>query len=95
MINACTRSYDYFTLGTNNAYGQPVVSEDPKGQVRMAIYISSQSVQDNINYQDCNYVGITQAKVDDTYVIKYGDKKLKVLYVNSQGRFNQVFMVEM
>ena len=95
MINACTRSYDYLTLGTNNAYGQPVVSEDPKGQVRMAIYISSQSVQDNINYQDCNYVGITQAKVDDTYVIKYGDKKLKVLYVNSQGRFNQVFMVEM
>ena len=95
MINACTRSYDYFTLGTNNAYGQPVVSEDPKGQVRMAIYISSQSVQDNINYEDCQYVGITQAKVDDTYVIKYGNKKLKVLYVNSQGRFNQVFMVEM
>ena len=95
MINACTRSYDYFTLGTNNAYGQPVVSEDPKGQVRMAIYISSQSVQDNINYEDCQYIGITQAKVDDTYVIRYNDKKLKVLYVNSQGRFKQVFMVEM
>jgi hypothetical protein len=95
MINACTRSYDYFTLGTNNAYGQPVVSADPKGQVRMAIYISSQSVQDNINYEDCQYIGITQAKVDDTYVIRYNDKKLKVLYVNSQGRFKQVFMVEM
>ena len=95
MINACTRTYDYYTIGSNNAYGQPVVSEDPKGQVRMAIYISSQSVQDNINYEDCQYIGITQAKVDDTYVIRYNDKKLKVLYVNSQGRFNQVFMVEM
>ena len=95
MINATMRTYDYFTLGTNNAYGQPVVSEDPKGQVRMAIYISSQSVQDNINYEDCQYIGITQAKVDDTYVIRYNDKKLKVLYVNSQGRFKQVFMVEM
>ena len=95
MINACTRTYDYYTIGSNNAYGQPVVSEEPKGQVRMAIYISSQSVQDNINYQDCQYIGITQAKVDDTYVIRYNDKKLKVLYVNSQGRFNQVFMVEM
>ena len=61
----------------------------------MAINITSQSVQDNINYKDSQYVGLTHAKVDDTYVIEYGDERLKVLYVNPTGRFNQVFMSRM
>ena len=46
----------------------------------MAIYISSQSVQDNINYKDCRYVGFTNEPIDANYVIQYGDQKLKVLY---------------
>lgn len=95
MINANMRTYDYFTLGENNAYGQPAMSVEPKGTIKMAINISSQSVQDNINYKDCQYVGLTHANVNDTYVIQYGNEKLKVLYVNPKGRYKQVFMREM
>jgi hypothetical protein len=95
MITADMRIYDYFTLGANNAYGQPAMSEEPVGKIKMAINISSQSVQDNINYKDCQYIGLTQANVDDTYVIQYGNEKLKVLYVNPKGRYKQVFMREM
>ena len=93
MINTNMTTYNYFTLGDKNGYGQPTISEEPQGTIKMAIYISSQSTQDNINYQNCNYVGLTMDKsVNDKMVIQYGEKKLKVLYVNSAGRFTQVFL---
>ena len=98
MINADMRLYNYFTLGTKDIYGQrPIPSKDaePEGQVKMAINISSQSIQDNINYKDAQYVGLTHAKVDDTYIIQYGEERLKVLYVNDKGRLNQVFMAKL
>lgn len=94
MINANMRIYDYYTYGDEDAYGQPQLSEEVKGTVKMAINITSQSIQDNINYKDCNYMGLTFASVDDTYVIQYGEEKLKVQYVNTAGRYNQVFMVK-
>ena len=93
MINADMRLYEYYTYGALDAYGQETISDTPQGSIRMAIYISSQSVQDNINYLGSSYVGMTYDKgVNDSYVIKYGDEKLKVQYVNSQGRFIQVFL---
>lgn len=95
MINAKMRTYDYYTLGAKDAYGQPQmpsINDAPVGQIKMAINISSQAIQDNVNYKDCNYMGLTQAKVNDTYVIKYGNELLKVLYVNPEGRLNQVFL---
>lgn len=95
MINADMRLYDYFTFGENDAYGQPVLSADPVGKIKMAINITSQSTQDNINYLNASYVGLTQAQVNDTYVIQYGLERLKVLYVNPKGRFKQVFLARM
>lgn len=95
MINTDMRVYDFFTLGLEDEYGQrPMPSEDavPVGTVKMAINISSQSIQDNINYQNANYVGLTHANVDDTYIIQYGEERLKVLYVNPKGRLKQVYM---
>lgn len=93
MINADMRTYNYYTLGGNDEYGQQVKSTEPVGTIKMAINISSQSTQDNINYKDCSYVGLTyDNKVNDTYIIEYGEEKLKVLYVNTKGRLNQVFM---
>lgn len=95
MITAAMRIYDYFTLGAEDEYGQrtmPPADAVPTGTIKMAINISSQAVQDNINYQNANYVGLTHAKVDDTYIIQYGDERLKVLYVNPKGRLTQVFM---
>lgn len=94
MINANMRHYDYFTLGAEDAYGQPVISTEPTGTVKMAISITSQSVQDNINYSGATYMGLTHTLLDDTCVIQYGDKRLKVLYINPTGRFIQVFMEE-
>lgn len=94
MINADMRSYNYFTFGEPDSYGQPQLSQEAQGTIKMAINISSQSVQDNINYKDCSYVGLTHSSLDDSYVIQYGDKKLKVLYVNPKGRLKQVFLAE-
>lgn len=92
MINANMRDYDYFTYGEPDEYGQPVLSKEPVGAVKMTIYTTGQSIQDNINYKDATYLGLTHdAKVNDTYVIKYGEERLKVLYV-TPGRLNQVFM---
>lgn len=96
MINAEMRQYNYFLLGELDAYGQrqlPAADAEPEGQVKMAIGITSQNVQDNINYLNANYIGITHANVDDTYIIEYGKERLKVLYVNTYGRYKQVFMV--
>lgn len=98
MISTDMRLYNYFTLGEKNAYGQvsiPGKDAEPAGQIKMAINISSQSIQDNINYKGCQYVGLTQANVDDTYIIEYENERLKVLYVNPKGRLTQVFMARM
>ena len=95
MINSKMRSYNYFTYGENNAYGQPQLSETAQGTIKMAINITSQSIQDNIQYKNATYLGLTFATVDDKYVIDYNGVKLKVLYVNPLGRYKQVFMSEM
>ena len=88
------QNYDYFLYQDKDAYGQPQLSEEPKGKVTMSIYITSQTVQDNINYTGANYLGLTTALLDNSYVIQYGDEKLKVLYVNPKGRYKQVFMAK-
>ena len=93
MINTDMRTYDYFTLGDKNSYGQPAVSTEVKGTIKIAIYTSSQSIQDNINYKDCSYIGLTTDKsINDKMVIQYGQEKLKVQYVHPKGRFIQVFL---
>lgn len=92
MINTNMRLYDYYTLGGKDAYAQPTLSTEPQGQILMDIEITSQSIQDNINYSNSKYIGLTMNAVDDTYVIAYGNEKLKVLYVNPKGRYKQVFL---
>lgn len=96
MINAQMRNYEYYTYGEKDAYGQPQLSTEPKGTIKIAINISSLNTQDNILYKNCAYIGLTtDAEVNDTYVIKYGSERLKVLYVNPMGRFKQVFLQRM
>ena len=95
MINADMRWYDYFTIGEKDAYGQatmPAQDAVPTGQIKMAINLSSQTVQDNINYLDAQYIGLTHAPINESYIIQYGKDRLKVLYVNPKGRLTQVFM---
>ena len=72
-----------------------------KNRVTTLIYLyftiqtlSSKNTVDNVKYQEAQYVGLTMdQKVNESYVIQFGKEKLKVLYVNPFGRFNQVFMV--
>lgn len=94
MINATMRTYDYFTFGKEDEYGQAQLSPEPVGQIKIAINLTSQSIQDNINYKDAAYIGLTHAEVDDTYVIQFGDERLKVLTVNPFGRLKQVFLTK-
>jgi len=86
------RTYEFYRFGEADAYGQPQLSETPQGTVKMAINTTSQAIQDNINYKNATYLGLTLSLLDDTHVIQYGDEKLKVLYVIPKGRFKQVFM---
>ena len=96
MITTEMQQYDYFTYGAADEYGQPMISENPIGTIKMAIYVTSQSIQDNILYEDATYFGLTtDSKINSTYVIQYGEEKLKVLYVNPKGRYKQVFMARM
>lgn len=95
MINAQMRTYEYFTLNGKNAYGETTLSTVPTGTIKMAINVSSQTIQDNVNYKEAQYIALTQAKVNDTYVIKDENRGLlKVLYVNSMGRHTQVFLTD-
>lgn len=93
MISANMKTYDFYTYATSDQYGQPILSEEIQGQLKMAVYITSQSIQDNVLYEDCAYIGLTtDGEVNSTYVIQYEKERLKVLYVNPQGRYKQVFM---
>ncbi len=92
MINANMRTYDYYTYSDPNGYGQPTLSTEVQGSVKMSITVSSQRVQDNIRYKGAEYIGLTHdAEINDNYVIAYGGERLKVLYV-TPTRIKQVFM---
>lgn len=96
MINTDRRDYDYFILRAKNAYGQqtlPGKDAIPNGKINMAIYTTSQAIQDNILYKNSQYIGLTNDDINDTYIIQYGDKRLKVLYVLPiKNRYTQVFL---
>lgn len=95
MINTSMREYGYYLLTRQDDYGQQRINSDvPVGTLKMSINTTSQSIQENINYSGSQYIGLTFAEVDDTYVIKYGEKRLKVLYVNPAGRYKQVFLAD-
>jgi hypothetical protein len=96
MIKTDMREYEYFTYGDSDGYGQPALSKDVQGTIRIAIYETSQAIQDNIRYKNATYVGLTHdRKVNDTYVIEYENKRLKVLYVGKKGVYRQVYMGDM
>lgn len=97
MINTNMRYYDFFLLGEKDSYGQeppPKITDTPEGIIKIAINISSQSIQDNINYKGCNYIGLTKDTITEKYFIKYENQLLKVLYINPMGKYKQIFLSE-
>ena len=97
MINAKMRSYEYYTYGPNNEYGQPQLSEEVQGTIKMAIYLNNRANTDTIQYSQGHYVGFTRdPNITDKYVIKYNDMNLKVLYViGDAGKLKQIILGEM
>lgn len=96
MINAAFREYDYYKTTVNKSYGQevlPPLSATPEGKVKLSIFSTSKGTQDNILYMNCQYIGFTyDTEIDDKYIIQYGKERLKVLYIQSKGRYKQVFL---
>lgn len=100
MINAQMREYAYYLYSIEpDQYGQLTLIKDENGEpvvqgtVKLAINNTSTSIQDNIRYKDATYLGLTMDNsITDRYVIQYGAERLKVLYVNPQGRYKQVFL---
>ena len=101
MINTDFRTYNYFSIGDNDGYGPATIIKDENGNpaiqgtIKMAINLTSQGIQDNINYKNAQYMGLTLGDVNDKFIIDYEGSKLKVLYVNPKGRYKQVFMSEL
>ena len=94
MINAQMTEYKYFVY-KENEYGEQVIDTSSSGTILMAINLVNKEVTDNILYTNANYIGLTlDNSITDKFVIEYGKKKLKVLYVNPQGRYKQVFMAK-
>ena len=92
MINNKMRSYDYFTLTDVDSYGVPQLTEK-QGSVKLSLTHLTTAITQDIKYKDSSYVGLTYDKnINDTYVIQYGDEKLKVLYVIPSDRLIQVFL---
>ena len=97
MINARMKLHKYYTLGEVDAYGVPQIpsiQDTPKGEIKIAINTFSVNNYTDIKFRDCTYIGLTLAEVQDNYVIRYGDVLLKVLYINPDGRFKQVYLKE-
>ena len=95
MINTDMRSYDYFLYGEEDRYGQPQLSDTIQGSVKMSIYSTSTNIQDNINYKNAEFIGLTKdSNICDKYVIQHETDKLKVLYIIPKGRLKQVFMIK-
>ena len=100
MINANMREYNYFLYNSDtDAYGQKTLIKDDNGEpviqgtIKMSIDNTTTAIQDNINYQNAQYIGLTMNKnISDHYVIQYGEEQLKVLYVVPKGRYRQVFL---
>ena len=66
MINADMQEYSYYLFTDDNGYGQPALSDDPQGTVKMAVFTTSQAIQDNIQYKGATYLGLTNdTKIND------------------------------
>ena len=95
MINTQMKNYSYFILNEADEYGQPqpIKADDT---IKIAINFVTETLQENPLYSGAQYTGLTLNKnIDASYIIQYGEEKLKVLFVNKAGRYTQAFMARM
>lgn len=94
-INSSMKSYNFYLIGEIDEYGQAALPTVPTGKIEISINILSQNSKDNILYSEAAYIGLTKENITDKYIIDFNGTKLKVLYVNSFGRYNQVYLGSM
>lgn len=70
-------NYSYSLLGVLDEYGQQTESETDV--ISMFIALNSYLITDDIRYTQHKYIGISQSELNDKMVIKYKDKRLKVV----------------
>lgn len=96
MIYGKMRLFDYWLIKVNEDYAQEVFPDKaaaPDGQVKLSIYPTSTGTQDNILYANCAYIGLTHDNgIDDKYVIRYENERLKVAYIQRNGRYKQIYL---
>lgn len=73
MINSQMKEYQYFIYGEEDEYGQPTLSTEPVGTVKMAINVLNTQIQNNTIYKEAEYLGLTNdAEINDSWVIACG-----------------------
>jgi hypothetical protein len=92
MINTDMRLYNFHLYDELNKYGQPQLSTEPRGSIKMSINSISNSTTEDVRYKDATYLGLTHDWIDESFVILYGAERLKVLYVMPKGRLKQVWL---
>lgn len=93
-IKGNMKTYSYYLMNQRNAYGELVIPERSTGVIEMDLQVFNQSTKDNILYTGATYIGLTQDYITDEYIIADGAKRLKVLYINTAGKYKQVFMCQ-
>lgn len=96
MINSQMKNYNYYAYTeTENAYGEKEIGESVVGFVKMAINELSHSLNDSILYNGASYLGLTFSNsLNDGCFVDYCGNKLKVIYVQQNGRYKQIFMAK-
>lgn len=92
MIAPKMRSYSCEILGALDEYAQSIAAASTD-TVLISLSEVNHSNNDNVLYSDAEYIGFTfNRDLDDTYILITDKGRLKVTYVNRDGRYNVVYL---
>ena len=74
---------------TTNAYGQKTLIPVEGGNILIDIEPYNYNMANNALYAEAKYIGISHQNISDKSVI---DNKYKVIYINSNGRYNTYYL---
>ena len=95
MIETGMRVYPLWLIPEDKDRYRERVEPVEAGTARLSISLYAQSVADNVNYKDCQYIGLTNDRtITESHLIQYGNKRLKVKLVSPSGRMIQLILEE-
>lgn len=95
-MSIASRMKEYGVAGFADidVYGQHKMPTRPTRFVVMDIEILNNSDSENPLYQDVEYIGLTKDTITRQDYVFYEDEILKVKFINTKGRYNQIFMAK-